>query len=200
VVVTIAEVDYQPVTELLLEPRLKIVEHFWWTGRKHRDLYATLVDVLGNVWGCKRVVVDASGVGAGVASFLASALGASVVEQFVFSARSKSDLGYELLAAVNGGRVKVYRGPGFGIRGPGMHPNLADPGPRDPEPEFWREMDLARYEMRVAQTLNFYVPEKDGHDDFLMSLALCVRAGKGCLAQPVSALAAPVKLYDDGRY
>jgi hypothetical protein len=198
VVATVAEVDYQPVTEMLLEPRLRIVEHYWWTGRKQRDLYATLVDVLSQVWGCKRVVVDASGVGAGVASFLASALGTSVVEQFVFSARSKSDLGYALLAAVNGGRVKMYRDAGYGMRDMGCE--LSEPGSLNPEPEFWRQMKLARYEMHANQTLSFSVPEKDGHDDFLMSLALCVRAGQGCVVAPVSALATPARVYDDGRY
>jgi hypothetical protein len=192
VVVTIAEVDFQPVTEQMLEPRLRIVEHYWWTGRKHRDLYATLVDVLGQVWGCRRVVVDASGVGAGVASFLAAALGASVVEQFVFSARSKSDLGFALLAAVNGGRVKMYRDTGIGYGVPGIEEHAGV--------EFWREMERAQYTMRANQTLNFYVPEKDGHDDFLMSLALCVRAGQGCITSPASALAAPAGIYEDGRY
>jgi len=191
VVATIAEVDYQPVTDLLLEPRLKIVEHYWWTGRKHRDLYATLVDVLGGVWGCKRVVVDASGVGAGVASFLASALGASAVEQFVFTSRSKSELGYTLLAAVNGGRVKVYR-QGTGDREQGVSDRALA--------EFWCEMQKAQYKMRAGQMLNFYVREKDGHDDFLMSLALCVRAAQGCMVAPASALAAPPRMYDDGRY
>jgi hypothetical protein len=54
--------------------------------------------------------------------------------------------------------------------------------------------------MRANQTLNFYVAEKDGHDDFVMSLALCVRAGQGCVMAPVSALATPARLYEDGRY
>jgi hypothetical protein len=61
-------------------------------------------------------------------------------------------------------------------------------------------MKLAQSEMRANQTLNFYVSEKDGHDDFVMSLALCVRAGQGCVMAPVSALATPARLYEDGRY
>jgi hypothetical protein len=193
VAATIAEVETDTAADLIAEPRLRIVEHYWWTGRKHRELYATLVDVLQNVWGCRRVVVDASGVGAGVASFLASALGSSVVEQFVFTARAKSDLGFALLAAVNGGRMKMYRGSGIGSRVSGLEAS-------DPSPEFWFQMEKARSEMRAGQTLNFYVPEKDGHDDFLMSLALCVRAAQGAKAPPASALAAPARLYDDGRY
>lgn len=194
VVVTIAEVDEQPLIDLLVEPRLRIVEHCWWTGRKHRDLYAALVDILQTVWRCRRVVVDASGVGAGVASFLASALGSGVVEQFVFTARAKSDLGYALLAAVNGGRVKMYSGqPASGL--------TTDVLTTDILREFWFEMEKARSEMRAGQTLNFYVAEKDGHDDFLMSLALCLRAAQGCKAAPASAFTpAPALLYDDGRY
>jgi hypothetical protein len=200
VVVTVADVDCEPAGDVLIEPRLKIVEHYWWTGRKHAELYAALVDVLRNVWGCRRVVVDASGVGAGVASFLANALGASVVEQFVFTSRSKSDLGYALLAAVNGGRVKMYRGSGAGNRGPNMEIERPDPGSLTPETEYWREMQLARSEMRAGQTMNFFVPERDGHDDFLMSLALCVRAAQGCAATPVSAVAAATRMYEDGKY
>jgi len=189
VVVTIAEIDRQPPTDVLLEPRLRIVEHYWWTGHKHPELYATLVDVLRNVWACRRVVVDASGVGAGVASFLAGALGSRLVEQFVFAARSKSDLGYALLAAVNGGRVKMY-----GCQRPDDRLTTDDCA------EFWYEMEKAQSEMRAGQTLNFYVPEKDGHDDFLMSLALCVRAAQGCTVAPAGALTTPQRIYDDGRY
>ena len=48
-------------------------------------LYPQLVDILKNVWGCRRVVVDATGVGEGVASFLSKALGSSVVVAFHFS-------------------------------------------------------------------------------------------------------------------
>jgi hypothetical protein len=33
-----------------------------------------------------------------------------------------------------------------------------------------------------------------------MSLALCVRAVQGCAMAPASALAAPPRLYEDGRY
>jgi hypothetical protein len=66
--------------------------------------------------------------------------------------------------------------------------------------EFWCEMQKAQYKMRAGQMLNFYVREKDGHDDFLMSLALCVRAAQGCMVAPASAMAAPPRMYDDGRY
>ena len=44
------------------------------------------------------------------------------------------------------------------------------------EQEFWLEMEKARSQYRPNQTINFYVDPTQGHDDFLMSLALLVEA------------------------
>ena len=40
-----------------------------------------------------------------------------------------------------------------------------------------RELELARATYRANRTMNFFVDETDGHDDYLMSLALLVEAG-----------------------
>jgi hypothetical protein len=158
-VITVAELDWSTISDMVMEPRLKVVEHYWWTGRGHREQYAQMLDLLRNVWGCRKVVVDATGVGAGVASFLVSALGRQVVVPFVFSAPSKSKLAYDLLGAVNAGRLKLYREDG------------------SPEcREFWQEMEQARYAVAANQSMDFYVPPERGHDDFLMSAALTVEA------------------------
>ncbi len=158
-VITVAELDWSTISDLVMEPRLKVVEHYWWTGRGHRDQYVQMLDLLRNVWGCRNVVVDATGVGAGVASFLVSALGRQVVIPFVFSAPSKSKLAYGFLAAVNAGRFKLYQQDG------------------SPEcREFWLEMEQARYAVSANQSMDFYVPQERGHDDFLISAALAVEA------------------------
>lgn len=157
-VVTIGELDFSICDEIIKQPRIDIVEHYWWAGEPHTAIYARLVDLLKNVWGCKRVVVDATGVGEPVASFLRQALGSRVVS-FKFTARTKSELGFDLLAAINSGRLKMYAGDG------------------SPEyQEFWSEMDRAKSHYRPSQTMNFYVDPSEGHDDFLMSLALVVEA------------------------
>jgi hypothetical protein len=44
---------------------------------------------------------------------------------------------------------------------------------------FWTEMEKARSRYRANQTMNFYVEPAQGHDDFLMSLALLVKAAEG---------------------
>ncbi len=156
-VVTIGELDFGGAAR---QSQLKVVEHYWWTGRKHPELYPQLVDILKTVWHCRRVVVDATGVGQPVSSFLKQSLGSKVVP-FIFTARSKSELGFNLLAAINSGRLKMYAADG------------------SPEyQQFWFEMEKAKSHYRPSQTMNFYVDPAEGHDDFLMSLALLVEAAK----------------------
>jgi hypothetical protein len=161
-VVTVAELDFS-AGNVFKEPRLSVVEHYCWTGKKHPELYAQLVDILKNVWRCKRVVVDATGVGEPFASFLKKALGSRVVP-FHFTSRSKSELGFNLLAAVNSGRLKMYQGDGSSEC-----------------QEFWLEMEKAKTQYRPSRTMNFYVDPAQGHDDFLMSLALAVEASQSYL-------------------
>ena len=115
-VVTIARLDYADVAAGIQEPRLEVVDHYWWTGRDHRTQFAALLDLLRDVWGVARVCVDGTGVGAGVASFLRTALGEGTCEVVQFTAARKSELGYGLLAAAGSGRLKVYQGD-LGHRG-----------------------------------------------------------------------------------
>jgi hypothetical protein len=159
-VVTIGELDFAPGDGVIKQPGVRVVEHYRWTGTRHTELYARLVDILKNVWRCRRVVVDATGVGQPVASFLREALG-SKVAPFTFTQTSKSELGFSLLAAVNSGRLKVYRGDGS-----------------EEAQEFWQEMERAKSVYRPSQTMNFFVDPAQGHDDFLMSLALVVEAAR----------------------
>ena len=140
-------------------PSISVVEHFWWTEKPHTETYSTLVHLLKNVWGCRRVVVDATGVGAGVAAFLRKSLGTSIVKPFTFTARSKSDLGFDLLAAINSGRLHTYK--------PDSSPEST---------EFWSQISKAKSVIRPNQTINFFVDPSQGHDDFLSSLALLVHA------------------------
>ena len=160
-VLTIGELDFSVADTLQRDPAIRVVEHYEWQGVPHHTLYPQLVDLLKNVWHCRRVAVDATGMGEGVASVLSKALGNSAVTSLRYSAQSKSRLGYDMLAAVNSGRLKMYARDGSEEWG-----------------EFWRQAMSARVQYRMDKTMNFYVEESQGHDDYLNSLALLVEAGK----------------------
>ena len=156
-VISIAEVD---VAKPSL-PLLKVVEQYRWTGTPHSQLYPQMVTIFRNVWNCHRIVVDATGIGQPVASFLRKELGSKVVP-FTFSSRSKSNVGFELLSFVDSGRLQIYR----------------QDGSREYK-QTMLELEKARAQYRPNQTMNFYVDPQEGHDDFLISLALLVQAAKG---------------------
>jgi hypothetical protein len=160
-VVTIAELGFPVGSPALPGPVIRIVEHYWRTGVKHAALYPQLVDLMRNVWRCKVVVVDATGIGGGVAQYLLALLGPGTVRPFVFNAASKSKLAFDLLAAVNAGRLKMYAWDGS-----------------EEAREFWFQMEQARSALRANQTMNFFVDPRQGHDDFLMSAALVVQAAE----------------------
>jgi hypothetical protein len=145
------------------EPRVEIVEHVAWTGEPHERLLPQIIALLRDTWRVQRVAVDATGLGETIARLLTAALGGARVEAVKFTSESKSRLGFDLLAAVNGGRLKSYRDDG-------------SPEHR----EFARECEAARATYRANQTMNFFVDENDGHDDYVVSAALLVRASRDC--------------------
>jgi len=154
-VITIAEVD---MANRL--PALRIVEQYQWTGIAHSQLYPQMVEILKNTWNCHRIAVDATGIGQPVASFLKKELGSKVIP-FTFTQKSKSALGFELLSYTNSNRLKLYR----------------QDGSREYR-ETMFQLEKAKAQYRPNQTVNFYVPPSEGHDDFLMSLALLIVAAK----------------------
>ncbi len=127
-----------------------------WLGVKHTTLYETLIDLADNVWSAAAVVVDATGVGAGLASFLQARLGRRLIP-FVFSAATKSKLGWDFLALVESGRYKEY----------------ADDG-RPDTLKLWQQ--VAACQMAVVaglgKMMRWGVPSPTVHDDLLISAAL----------------------------
>jgi hypothetical protein len=156
-VITVAELDAANPSQ----PVLKVVEQYQWTGTPHSQLHTQIASILRNVWNCRRIVVDATGIGQPVASFLRKELGSRVIP-FVITSRSKSDMGFELLSLVNSGRFKLYK----------------QDGSREYR-ETLLELERARVQYRPNQTMNFYVEPQEGHDDFLVSLALVAQAARG---------------------
>lgn len=160
---TVVEIDGATLRdEALRAPTYRVVQRWQWIGVRHTLLYAKILALAGH-WRACYLVIDATGVGAGLASFLERALPGKVLP-FTFSAASKSRLGWDFLGIVDSGRWK-------------------EPAGRSPlQGEFYRQLDFCQYAVGAgpAKELRWGVPDgtrdpADGalvHDDLLLSAAL----------------------------
>lgn len=140
------------------------VERRQWTGAPHTGIYAE-IRALAAQYLARWVVVDATGIGAGLASFLERALPGRV-ERFLFTTASKSKLGWDFIALIDAGRWR----------------ELAESPPSPLQRLFFQQAAACRLEVLPGpgKTLRWGVPDglRDPltggylHDDLLISAAL----------------------------
>jgi hypothetical protein len=162
-VLTIARVVEAASDVLIDEPRVELVDHAAWTGVPHERLLGELIGALRGR-GIERIAVDATGIGETIARLLGAKVGHSKVFALKFTQEQKSKLGFELLAAVQTARLRLYRGDG--------------------SPEYvacMTQLERARIEYRANRSMNFFVDPREGHDDYLVSLALAAHAARGAV-------------------
>ena len=146
-----------------------------WLGTSHTVLHNE-IRALALEWNARAVVVDATGVGAGLASFLERSLPGRVFP-FTFNSVSKSQLGWDFLGIVDSGRWR--------------EPALPDSPPapqRRHQQEFLQQLKACTFEVLegAEQRMRWGVPEasRDAetgeilHDDWVLSAALCARLEK----------------------
>jgi hypothetical protein len=133
-----------------------------WQGISQTELFDQLL-ALTRLWHPRQMVVDASGVGAGIASFLQRAFPGRVTA-FTFTASSKSRLGWDFLALIDSGRFKDH----------------ADKTPE--QRQFLVQARACKSSTSIGpeSMLRWQVPagtrDESGHevhDDWLISAALC---------------------------
>jgi hypothetical protein len=165
--ITIVDVELSPTAyQSAPEPRqrvYRVVDRQIHLGTRHTALYAKIVG-LAEHWHAPWIIVDATGVGAGLASFLVRTLGERVTP-VEFSPNVKSDIGWDFLAIVETGRYRDY----------------VDDQASDTR-QFWYEVEACQYEIGTGpgKRMKWGVwepPAYDGliargHDDLLISAAL----------------------------
>ena len=108
---TVVEVDLESLRDSgIAAPTYRAVWRRQWLGTAHTRLYAQLRS-LGLSWRPRYWVVDATGVGAGLASFLEKAFPGRVLA-VTFSAAVKSRLGWDFLGVVETGRWQEHAAAG----------------------------------------------------------------------------------------
>ncbi len=147
----------------------RVVDRKLVLGERHTTLHGQIL-ALARLWHAGWVVVDATGVGAGLASFLVHALGDAArggrVVRVEFSPGVKSDMGWAFVALVETGRYQEY---------------VEDETPETRQ--FWYEVEACKYEVGSGPEKRmrwgvWEAPAYDGliargHDDLLLSAALC---------------------------
>jgi hypothetical protein len=165
--ITIVDVELSPTAyQHAPEPRQRLyrtVDRQIHLGTRHTALYAKIV-ALAEHWHAPWIIVDATGVGAGLASFLVRTLGERVTP-VEFSANVKSDIGWDFVAVVETGRYRDY-----------IDDQAADTR------QFWYELEACQYEISTGPGKRmkwgvWEAPAYDGlvargHDDLLISAAL----------------------------
>ena len=151
-------------------PIYRVAQRRLWVGVSHTRLFGQL-RALAETWRVTRLVVDATGVGAGLTAFLDKAL-LGRVEPFIFSAKTKSELGWGFLAVIDSGRFRDYAVP---ENDQGEQARLRT--------KFYQEASFCQYSVLSgpAKTLRWGVPDgtRDPasgelvHDDLLVSASLC---------------------------
>ena len=144
-------------------PGYEIVARYLWTGVRHALLHERIVNLASGVWKARKVGIDATGIGAGLASFLQASLGERLVEPFVFSSASKSRLGWDFLAMIDSGRLTTFSAE-----------CSDDAEQRRLDALFRSQLAACRYDVLPGpgKLLRWSVEDATLHDDLLISAAL----------------------------
>ena len=174
---TVFEVDLASVDDPLInKPTYKVVQRREWVGVKHATLYGA-IKAMAELFAVRYLVVDCTGVGAGLTSFLSASLGDKVVP-FEFNVRTKSDLLWDFLGIIDSGRYKDCAAEGVG------QALLPDIDQQAAESEtFWNQIQFCEFEILPGPQKRVRWGVPDGrrdpatgdlvHDDLLISAALC---------------------------
>ncbi len=184
---TIIEVDLSTLANPIQHaPTYRAVFRLLWANTAQPELYGQLT-ALANTWKPAYIVIDATGLGQGLATFLARTFRERVIP-FVFTSASKSKLGWDFLAIVDAGRWQDHAPTPSPACGVAQQPGAG----ADLQALFFQQLMYCQYEVLPGpgKLMRWSVPDgtrapspavagegRGGggdylHDDLVMSAAL----------------------------
>jgi hypothetical protein len=152
-------------------PTYRVMYRLTWTNTAQPDLYNQLSN-LAETWKPAYLVIDATGLGQGLAGFLGRRFLNRVIP-FIFTSASKSKLGWDFLALIDSGRFQDFAPP---------HTAQSLMDQWDLQEVFFQQLLYTQYEVvpGPGKTLKWAVPNGSRdpntgaylHDDLVMSAAL----------------------------
>ena len=109
--------------------------------------------------------------GEGLAALLTQRFGEEFVVAFRFTRPTKRYLTEQWLAMMDSGGLEMDQG---------------DEAPAMSAEETWKQLRVARERVPALETMDRYVDPGEGHDDFLMSIALVTEALSSFVVPPES--------------
>ena len=198
---TVFRIDFSTVEDpLIRRPSYLVALRKQWNNVRHSTLYGA-IKAMADLYRVRWLVVDCTGVGAGLTSFLSAALPDRVIP-FEFNSRTKSDLLWNFLGIIDSGRFKdavISSAFGFAFQEKGKttpadkRPQAAlsqgagagrvgDDVQSSEQSEFWRQVNFCEFEILPGpqKMVRWGVPDgtrdpADGspvHDDLLVSAAM----------------------------
>ena len=137
----------------------KVMKRYTWVGKKHTQIFSQLKEIARH-WRAEYIIIDSTGVGAGLASFMEASFPGRVIP-FLFTGKSKSQLGWNFLAVIETGRFKE---------------------PTNSRSKFWKQAQCCMSQVLEGpgRMMRWGVPPGTRndlgelvHDDELISSALC---------------------------
>lgn len=178
--IVVAEVIYITDASLKKHPSLRVVDCKMMYGAHPLTMANEVFEYVYGTWNCMHVVVDARGVGEGVAKIVESRR-PDTTTALKSTAEDVSRLGFNLLATAKSGRLKLYQ----------------NDGAKDTQ-ELLKQTRLCQRELLPSGKIKFYAPitqqlvvetglKEYIHDDAVKALSYCVEAGEKWLYSGIEA-------------
>lgn len=174
VALTIGEMELVTIADGLSYPLVRILDRYEWVNLRPDSLHSALYQILHDRWSVDLCHADATGIGSTGTAFLATAINQTgdperiAGQTFDGAWTTHTRIAFNYLAAINGGRLLDWQ--------PEEDDDPIQLAKADhPEPTWsaaqhiWWQRGHARLEAKAGKKVRAHVPEKEGHDDLLVS-------------------------------